>query len=605
VPGLFFQNRYNFAQGLRVSSRGFGARAPFGVRGLQVRLNGLPLTLPDGQSQLDTIDLDSAERIQVRRGPASVLYGNATGGVIDITTADGSDMAAPRRIRGDTGSDGYRRINARFGGEQGEWSHHTSVSDLDFRGFRDQSRVKRARLNTQITRELGKGQTLTALATFLDAPVGQDPGGLSPEQADADPSQATRFAKRLDAGQDVTQQRVGLVYEAESASGELSARTHYSRRDFQQQLPFPGSSLIAFDRDFFGAGLSYETRVDSGPRPIKLALGADWDRQIDDRDRFNVDSDGRVTARDEREEQRATAYGAYAQMDIPLAKRWTATAGLRADRTELAIDDRFGVDGDQSGDRGFDELSYLAGLSYRPNEDHQLYANLATAFETPTFTEFANPNGGGFNPNVEPQQALNREIGARGIAAADLDYEIALFSVRVDDELVPFETAGTDRTFFENAGRTRRNGVELGLTWFLGQDWTLQSSYTYADYEFRVFEENGRSLRGNQLPGIPRHDIQAELLWEPNRNAYAALATQMVDSIYADNANSQETAGYALVNLRAGHTWRPDGLERLSLYGALRNAFDRDYPANIRINFNDFVEPAPGRQVFVGLEASF
>ena len=612
VPGLFFQNRYNFAQGLRISSRGFGARAPFGVRGLHVRLDGLPLTLPDGQTQLDTIDLDSVERVEVMRGPSSVLYGNASGGVIDITTRDGREMRNRPVVRIDKGSDDFNRANVRMGGEAGDWAHHVSLTGLDFGGHRDQSRVKRGRLNAKVRRDLGDGRSLTGIATFLDAPTGEDPSGLTPEQVDDDPNQAARFAQRLDSGQDVDQQRVGLVYEDTSGDGELTARAHYTRRDFSQQLPFPGSSLIGFERDFFGAGFSYQGDWGRGDDAVRYLVGASWDRQIDDRERFNVGAGGEVEGLDEKEEQRATALGAFAQVDVPIAERWTVTLGVRGDRNRFEIDDKVVGPGDpdESGERDFDEASYLAGVSFRPAPQQQLYANLSTAFQTPTFTEFANPDGGGFNPDVAPQEALNREIGARGQLGADMDYELALFSVRVEDELVPFEPedtgiAGDARDFFENAGRTRRNGLELGLEWFAADAWTVKGSYTYADYEFRSFEEDGESRRGNKLPGVPRHQLQAELLWEPTLSSYAAVSTQVVDSVYADNANSEEVAGYALAHLRAGHAWSLGTPERLEVYAAVRNLFDRDYPANVRINTDSFIEPGPGRTAFVGLEAAF
>src|SRR6478752_4525687 len=95
VPGVALANRQNPAQDPRVSIRGFGARSAFGVRGVRVLQDGVPVTLPDGQTPVDVLDIEGADRIDVVRGSASSLYGNAAGGVIDIHSALPSAEFAP------------------------------------------------------------------------------------------------------------------------------------------------------------------------------------------------------------------------------------------------------------------------------------------------------------------------------------------------------------------------------------------------------------------------------------------------------------------------------------------------------------------------------
>lgn len=212
VPGVFLQNRDNFAQGQRIAIRGFGARAPFGVRGITVMVDGIPYTLPDGQAQLDAIDLDSAERIEVIRGPSSVLYGNAAGGVIDVTTADGRDSPGTR-LRMGAGSDGYQKVALQNGGVQGDWSHHVSLTALSIDGYREQSSTEKYLLNAKLRRELGSERAVTAIINLLENPRSEDPGALNAREVAAGRNQAAPNSLALDAGQNVDQQLLGLQYE--------------------------------------------------------------------------------------------------------------------------------------------------------------------------------------------------------------------------------------------------------------------------------------------------------------------------------------------------------------------------------------------------------
>ncbi|MCG7589278.1 MULTISPECIES: TonB-dependent receptor [unclassified Halomonas] len=606
VPGVFLQNRDNFAQGQRISIRGFGARAPFGVRGITVMVDGIPYTLPDGQAQLDAIDLDSAERIEVIRGPSSVLYGNAAGGVIDITTADGRDNPGTR-LRVGAGSDGYQKVALQNGGIQGDWSHHISLTALNVDGYREQSSTEKYLLNAKLRRELGSDRALTAIINLLDNPRSEDPGALDAREVAEGRDQAAPNSLALDAGQTVDQQLIGLQYEDLAAGdGELYLKGFIAQRDFEQQLPFVGSSRLGYQRDYMGASAEYHHEVTLGSLPLNYIVGVDAARQKDERFRNAVNSQGAVGEPLADETQTATSTGVFAQGDIALSEPLTLSLGARFDRVDLDVDDDFAADGDQSGQRTFNEWSGSAGLSYRYRPQHQAYINTGTAFETPTFSEFANPAGGGFNPSVEPQKAWNREVGLRGyIAPLALDYDVAFFSVRVRDELVPYDEGG--RTFYQNAGDTNRDGIELALGWQLADQWRLDSALTLARYEFDEFATPSERFDGNRIPGLPEQTWVNQLTWENLDERFATLETEYVGDLVADNANQTAVDSYWLVNLRVGDGWQLSPQTRLSAYVGLRNLLDEEHYSNVRLNgtFGRFYEPAPGRSVYGGLELSF
>jgi iron complex outermembrane receptor protein len=372
-----------------------------------------------------------------------------------------------------------------------------------------------------------------------------------------------------------------------------------------------------YERAFYGAGAEYAASTSLFDLPLDYVAGIDVDRQVDDRERFGTDADGDVVAQFGDERQQATATGVFAQADLSVTNDLDLSAGLRADRVRMEIDDRFLSDGDQSGQRTFDEWSGTLGALYTLVQGHRVYANVATAFETPTFTEFANPSGaGGFNPDIEPQQALNREIGLRGRAGSRVRYDLALFSVRVRDEIVPFDNANSPPTFYENAGRTRREGLELGIDWIATDRVTLAAAYTHADYRFvRFTDVEGHRFDGNRLPGVPEHLFSIEADWEAADGRYASLETRHVGSMFAENANVTKVDDYTVVNARIGRRWRLADDRRLEAYFGIDNVFAEEYIANVRVNqksrpdqpFTEraYFEPAPERTLFAGIELGF
>lgn len=601
APGVFVQNRYNFAQDIRLSIRGYGARSPFGIRGIRLFLDGIPLTLPDGQSQVDPITLQAVTRAEIMRGPQAALYGNASGGVVHLETKEGQEDPAGQ-LEGLAGEHGQRRVSASVGGPLGKWRQQWTGTGLWLDGHREQSRVRKRNLYGKAMRPLDDGGSLTGVVSLLDAPVTDDPGALSRAQADADPHQAADGNLLYNAGQDVNQGQVGTVYRGfVGETTGVTARAYYARRDFENRLPFEPGGIVTFVRDFYGVGAELEREDTVFDRPVHWVSGIELEHQQDDRQNYDNEEGTRGDkALDQIEDVRTG--GVYARGDLEWNADWRLSLGLRADRLRFAVNDRFndGID-DASGSETFDELSIMAGVSRALAPDHRAYATVANAYQTPTTTEFANPDGSGFNPDLGPERSVNLEVGAKGEAGERWRYDVAAFAINLRDELIPYEENGRD--FFENAGKSRRLGLEAGVALALTRHVTLSANYTYSRFYFREFvDDDGVGHDGNRIPGIPRHVFFGELGWE-NDHLFGAVEARGVSRRHVDNANSEAAPAYGLVNLRAGRRWR-DGAFTWEPFVGIHNLFDEDYDANVRINAADgssYYEPGPGRYYYAGL----
>lgn len=604
VPGVFAQDSGNFADDVRIQIRGFGTRAAFGIREIRVLVDGLPETLPDGQTQVDGIDLGAIGRMEVLRGPASSLYGNASGGVIQLFTDDGSETPwGEVALRG--GSHGLQKYQIRGGGSGGNarMSLHASFLQLD--GFRDHSAARKLTANGKLRYRLSDRTEITAVANAVEAPRADNPGGLTREELDRDPARARDLNLRLHAGEEVRQSRVGITAQHRADRGDISAYAYTLYRDLDNRLPIlpdAGDGIVALRRFGAGAGTRYTLRAAVLGRPQTLTAGIDLQHQNDARRRF-ANLDGQRGRMGLHQDERVTSVGPYVREAVYVRDDLEVSAGVRYDTIHFATDVRTPADSGDSGSRTLDAWSPAGSVRHSPQPWLNLFGTVATAFQVPTTTEFANPTGAGFNQALRPQTAVSYEGGARLEFLGRLEAEIAAFRLDIEDELLPFESE-SGRTFFRNAGRSRRYGLETGWTAFVhpALRWSGAATLMYA--EFREYQTAAGDMAGNREPGIPPWQLYQELLYRHGDGAYAALEVAAAGSYFVDDENTVRAPGYATLNLRAGYE-HTAGRWTIGPVVGLNNLTDATYAGAVRLNARGgrFFEPAPGFNLYGGLTA--
>lgn len=627
LPGVVARDRQNQAQDLQISIRGFGARASFGVRGVRIYADGIPATMPDGQGQVSHLVLPATGRVEVLRGPFSALYGNASGGVIDVSTAA---APAPAEATGGLvlGDFGSRHATAGWRGQWGGAGQGDALIDLGqvrSDGFRRHSRSRRDQAQVLLRGGLGRQGEWTVLANHMDLSA-LDPQGLTLAELDGDRRAASAGARLFDTRKTVRQDQAGVrLGQPVGAAGTFTATAWAGRRQTFQVLsvpvaaqanPLSGGGVIDLDRDFHGVDLRWRRQGRWLGREASLTLGVQHE-QADERrlgfENFRGATLGVVGALRRDEDNRVRGRDAYAQADLWLAPRWRLALGARQSSVDFASRDRYvtGANPDDSGGRDYRRLTPVAGLLYRASDTLSLYGNAGGGFETPTFAELAYRSDGssGLNSTLRPARSRHGELGARW-RSGRLQASAALFRSDTRDELVVLASQG-GRTVFTNAGLSRRQGAELALSAELSEHWRLAGSWTLMDARHRRDAPACQAApcpppliaAGRRIPGLAGHDAWLELAWMPVDGFEALLEGRRTGRIAVNDANSQFAPSATTVDLALQHRGGTATLSWRS-WVRLANLGDRAVVGSVIVNEANgrYFEPSPGRHWQLGVE---
>ena len=627
VPGLVVHNRENYAQDLQISSRGFGARSAFGVRGVRLIADGIPASMPDGQGQAATFNLDLAERMEVLRGPFSALYGNHSGGVIQLFTREGSGPPAiETTISG--GSDGMRKVDVNAQGEAGGIGYLLDASRFDTDGYRAHSAARRNQGFAKLTAKPSATSRLSVTASTLTQDDTQDPLGVTWATFQRDPRAGeidttdTRtpqrtLAERYNTRKSIDHTQGGATFEQRFGEDRLRLTAWAGNRQVIQYQSFSrgfqappthSGGVVDFDRDFYGADLQWLAVRQVYGGKLSTTAGIEYGRSEDDRqgyENFIGNEFGVKGALRRDETDTLSNLDPYLQTQWE-GGPWVLSAGLRRSSLKVKVSDRFLGNGNDSGSVDYSKLTPVVAALYKLTPQLNVYASAARGFETPTLNElFYSAGGTGFNYKLGPATSRNIELGAKAKFGDHTRVDLALFQVRTDDELV-VESSGGGRTSYRNASETLRRGAEVSLDSALGAGFSTRVALTLlrATYETGF----GGVPAGSRLPGVPRAQLFGELAWKDQAGRFgAALETLASSKVYAEDANAEQpTPGYAVVNARV-QARQSVGPWRFRQFVRLNNMFDRSYVGSVIVGDANrrYYEAAPGRQWMVGVSAQY
>jgi iron complex outermembrane receptor protein len=630
VPGLLARNRNNYAQDQQVSIRGYGANSAFGIRGVRIYQDGIPASSPDGQGQVSQFNLETASRVEVLRGPFSSLYGNSSGGVIQIFTADGRE---PGEIRGGLvgGSFGTIRASVNANDDLGAFAYNAGYAHFQIDGFRDHSEAKNDSFNAKLGYEINEANKLTFVTNVISRPDSQDPLGITQAQFQANPEQTDAAATQFNTRKSTEQEQGGLIYDLQATESQsLRFMGYYGQRKVEQFLAVAvgaqtaatsSGGVIDLDREYAGGDARWTWQGMLADRAISVVAGVSYDKQNEHRKGFNnfIGTTLGVKGALRRDENNiTTGTDEYAQASWDLAEKWSLMVGVRHSDVDFDSQDHYivGTNGNDSGQKSYSDTLPVGGVMFKALPWLHVYASYGEGFQTPIVAELAyRASGGtGLNFNLKPAVSENAELGAK-IQSGNFSGEFAVFQAKTEDEIVINTNTG-GRATYQNAGRTKRQGVELSVSYRIADNWRTQLAYTYLDATYTdayltciatpCAAPTVPVAAGNRLPGIPENNLYASVRFGGDVGFHASLNAQYVGDVAVNDTNTVLAPSYTIAGVEAGY-----GMEfnqwRLSAFVRVNNAFDEDYVGSIIVNDGNqrFFEPGPPLAVLAGVNIAW
>jgi len=632
TPGVQATSRFGLDD-VNLSIRGSGVRTTFGVRGVAVVVDGVPVTEPDGQTRLDIVELGSARQVEVVRGPASALYGGtASGGVVNILSRSPLDTRGAT-LRASGGSYGFQKYDGTIGtaNAAGTLGAYLSGTWTESDGFRanNTNLMKRLNFRGEWAAAARTRVTLEASSSDLEMTI---PGALTRGEFDATPFAAEPATVANRYGRRDVRWRAGLKVDQgldlAGQSGLLSAYAFHGGRELDHPI------FQVIDQNLHRTQAGARLTMPLGALGWRVAVGGDYDILQGSSERFaNVGgARGAITVS---QENRLPNLGTFAQLEGRIAPTLDFSLGGRYDRVEYGVVDFLAPA--KSAEPSFTQFSPKATLSYRLGVAAAAYATVARGFDVPTLGEMtasADPTIG-FNPDLEPKRLWNYEVGVKSLVGGRLFVDASVYHQAITGELLPRNApiAGTNQTVtvYDNAGRSNHWGLEMAASAFLTPEVDVGASYTWSRFELADFTgtvtgANGQpqtvEFSGNRLPGVPEHRLAGEVRVRPVHGLQVGITAEWQSRLFVDNANT-ESGTLFVRGFGPNPTITPVPFGQVDAWGLLHlaasyrvggqtffvnveNLLDASYVANATLNAANgrFYSAGAGRYIAAGVTLS-
>lgn len=598
LAGVWVSDRNIASLGERMVIRGVGWRSAWGVRGIQVVLNGIPLTVADGSSVTNIIDPAFVTRVELIRGPAGSYWGNSSGGVLYFSTRPNYNENNHFLLRLQGGSYNSRKVDLRFYKKLDRHRLSAYSSYTYSGGYRqyNASKVLRSGVRGSIT--FSDQSRLEYRGAFVWKPMANYPGGLTVEQLKENPQQANQENMATESGEQATQAQTGFSYYRNTPAGLLTLTAYGIHRDVSNPLPYAIVTVNRWAGGFRGS-------LDKAIRNWDFKIGGEIKLQNDDRIEYENNSGNRGVP-NLNQTEKVTNQALFATVKYGPGD-FSILGSLRYDRIAFSAHLPTGARVDQ---QVFHALSPSLGVSYHPGT-FTLYSNLSTSFQAPTTSELGNRPGNddGFNPNLKPEHIISLDVGSRGSAFNHfLEYHVSLYQMWIQDMLLPYQLQPNGPTYYRNSGKTRHNGINISAALHPRSDLSFQATYSLTNAKFvNARTLSGESLEGKFIPGVAEHRVSAALQWLP-QPFWLELQGQYVSSYPVDNLNTAYNEHYFTVDFKFSYkkTFTHSGV-MVTPFININNIFDVQYSGAVVVNASgdDYYLPAPGRNFRVGMTFKF
>ena len=576
VPGVLAQSR-DGNQDVRIVIRGFGARGSGDrsnsgtTRGIRVMMDGIPETEPDGRTSFDNVDLSISNDIDVIRSNSSSLWGNASGGIINISTIPKFNEGFVS-LGGMWGSFGLQKYLVRTGTNIGMGQLSANYAYTNFDGWRDHSSSTRNTANLGLVSQIGN-QTDIGIYLVATNNLFHIPGPLTEQQYNDDPQQANPFYKARDERRYNRLVRIGTTFDHKfDTMNEISAMAFVNPKDLDRS---ERNTYRDFTRYHLGGNLMYTNNYDfSKTVANKLILGVDeayQDGAVLFYSLSQTNGRGNELRADKREG--ANTFGAFLQDEIRVDENWSFILGGRWDDVTYSAEDYLAPEfGEQ--EKSFTHFTPKAGITYLLSPTHSIYANLGGGVEVPAGNETDPAGTYGqdtvylLNPLLDPITSTTIEAGTKQLAflsnsffLQSLSYDVALYYIVINNDIIPYRGG----RFYFTAGETNRMGVETGLNLFFDYGFSVDLSFTYSMNKYQEYTVDSAhygqpgsfaDYGDNKVAGIPDYFYFGSIKYAPKAlgGLFLSLNLNGTGEYYVDDANTITVPSYNIFGATLGIT---------------------------------------------------